>query len=85
MNGNLDGLWEKVNRIAEKGCALASTHGEAIKLIYQKVEDEREAREQAMKEITQSFEKKVDTARNQIVVAVVFVIILGLVLDKILK
>lgn len=81
MNGDAPALWEKVNRIAEYGCALRGTHEQGIQRLEEGLETERKEREAMGKDIIFTVEK----VRNQILIGMLLVMALTLVIDKVLK
>lgn len=81
MNGAADAIWEKVNRIAEQGCALRGVHDQGLENLGKQLEAERKERVEMGKEIISSVEK----IRNQILIGMIVVMALTLVIDKVLK
>jgi len=78
-NGDLQGVWEKVNRIAEDGCAHKTSHDRAIN-------DLRETVKRDTADIWSAIDRE-RTAREgmikQIVVGVLIIVVGGVVLNMV--
>ena len=81
MNGSTEALWEKVNEIAEKGCALRGVHDVALQTLYNEIRMERKEREV----MGESIERKMSAIRNQILFGMLLAMVLTLVIDKVMK
>ncbi len=81
MNGGEGAIWDKLNRVAESGCAFREVHDRALAALDERFERERKERMEMGEKITSTMEKM----RTQILVGIGLIMVLTLVIDKVLK